>query len=379
MENIRTHRGRRLKLLEWGLWKDLDRPGWYLLDYRPEGRRGPHVRRFVCVRPPLLTVGKLRDKLRRIHAEIEAKKAGVAVGVIPDDALADYLAELERLNRAPRHVSDVEACLQRFLDFAGAATLDAVSVPILQAFMHHVHEKGVTARTQNKYRGHLAAWFTWAHRRGAMAENPATRVTRATEVRRLKAFPLPDDFIALIDKAASRYDASLWTFLAFTGLRRGSFLGLDEDCFEDNGITVRTTKSRREWFLSYDDGCPLWHPALSVLGRAIWQERPPTPSYLAKHFEATCKKVGKTYTLHSLRHAFCSWLAMRGEGLQDIAAWANHSSSRTTEGWYAHLRPRGRKREAANRKSVDTMWTHSLARTLIAPHKDAASPIDAVS
>jgi len=116
------------------------------------------------------------------------------------------------------------------------------------------------------------------------------------------------------------------------------------------------------WLLRYDDGCPLWGPELTALGLRGWREGPPTPNYLRTHSESTCQALGTRYTLHSLRQAFCSRLAMMGESLQDIAAWAHHSSAQTTERWYAHLRPRGRDGADRNREGVVTMWSHCIAK-----------------
>ena len=65
--------------------------------------------------------------------------------------------------------------------------------------------------------------------------------------------------------------------------------------------------------------------------------------------------------MHSLRHAFCSWLVMMGETMADVAAWAHHASTATTEKWYAHLRAHGRARLAENRNGVFTMWSQCVA------------------
>jgi integrase len=50
---------------------------------------------------------------------------------------------------------------------------------------------------------------------------------------------------------------------------------------------------------------------------------------------------------HSLRHTFCSWLAINGEPLRVIQELAGHKSIAMTER-YSHLSP-DRKREAIKR------------------------------
>ena len=54
---------------------------------------------------------------------------------------------------------------------------------------------------------------------------------------------------------------------------------------------------------------------------------------------------------------------MLGESLSDVAAWAHRANTQTTE-IYAHMQPHGQPRADPNRRRVDTMWTHSLRRTM---------------
>ena len=360
------YRGRRLRQVEWGLWKDIDRKHCYFLCYRPEGRRGRNVRRWVWTGGPHLTLADLRDHVRTVRSKIESRKIGRAPRITAAASLAEYLTELGRRNLSAKYVRDVEAALSKFLKFAPVRSLDGVTLQAVERFLQKLSAAGASPRTQNRYRGDVFAWFAWGVQRGHVSENVVGRVARVKAVKKLKSFPLPDDMIRLVEASESRYDAGLWTFMALTGLRRGSFLSLDAESFGDDGILVRHTKRGEEWYLSFDDGNPLWRPELSVLGARIWSERIPTPSYMRFHFAAACKGAGRTYTLHSLRHGFCSWLAMMGENLQDIQAWAHHASVTTTQEWYAHLRPRGRARAEASRTAVDKMRSQCLNYSLSA-------------
>ena len=339
-----NYRGRRLRLLEWGLWRS-DRDGEYFLCYRPRGRNGPVVRRWVTVGGDL-TVTKLKTHVRGIRAEIEAKKIQAPVSLPVAEALADYIGELERRGRSPRHISDVDAALKRFVAETGIDNLRAVGVLVIERFLSGLE---VAARTQNKYRSHLHAWFAWARRRDIMDENPAEAVERTTETRRLVRFPMPAEMMKMAERVAPR-QARLLTFVAFTGLRRKSVLSLDEGCFTPDGIRVPHSKDGGEFWISFSAGCPLWGGEITRLGLAIWREAPPTQWELR-----LARQAAWGYTLHALRHAFCSWLAMMGEDMKDIAAWAGHSTAATTEKWYAHLRPGGRARLAV--EFVDPAYT----------------------
>ncbi len=361
--NVWTYRGRRLKQLEWGLWKDLDRKDWYFLCYRPLGRKGPVVRRWAWAGGPSLKITDLREHVRQVRSQIETRKAGLPVRVDAAVGAGEYLQELRRRNRSEKHLAGVERSLQSFLEFTGEARPDRLSVADVETFLRALQKDGLSPRTLNKYRAHLSGWFSWAENRGYVEANPAERVARATETRTLKAFPSPEQMTELVD-ASSPYDGGLWTLLAMTGLRCGSFLSLSADCFGPEGVRVPHTKRREEWILSYDAGCPLWRPDLSELGRRLWSERPPTGSYLRFHLEAACDRIGRRWTPHAFRHAFCSWLVSIGEHMSDVAAWAHHSSAQTTEKWYAHLRPGGREKSALNRKAVFTMRSHCLRLAL---------------
>lgn len=351
------YRGHPLKKVEWGLWKDLGRQHWYFLNYRPEGRNGRTVRQFAWTGGPALSLQDLKDHVRKVRSQIHARKRGVPFRVAISEARDEFITELQRRRRSTVHIVDVTRTLNALITFADTADVENISLEVIERFLAGGGRKELSARTQNKYRAHLSSFFAWALRRKYIETNPVTAIVKAQEIRRLKRFPMPEDLLSLVS-ASSPYDAAVWTFLVSTGLRSSSFLGLAPDSFREDGIIVQHTKEGEEWLLGYDDGCPFWTPELGILGAYIVANRKPTQgySYIRFHFEDACAKVGRKYTLHSLRHAFCSWLAMMGEPMQDIQAWVHHSSVVTTEKWYAHLRPRGRKRAEQNRSRVLTLW-----------------------
>jgi len=68
--------------------------------------------------------------------------------------------------------------------------------------------------------------------------------------------------------------------------------------------------------------------------------------------------------LPALRHAFCSWLAMIGENMEDIAQWLVHASPMTTRKYYAHLTPNGRANVEANRRLAYTIRSLLFSKAL---------------
>jgi integrase len=351
-------RGHRIEQLEWGLWRDVDRPGHYFLCYRPQGRHGPVVRRWAQVGGGL-TLDRLQDKVRAARATQNAKRLQVGLSYSLPVMRDDYLDELRRLNRTPKHIAGVERALSRFLEHSGATLADRVEPGAVTRFLSSLK---VEPRTQNHYRMRLLEWFGWAVTQGKAPGNPVVQTSPATIDEELVQFPMPEDMIALIDKS-DPWDAALWTFAAMTGLRRGSILMLSPDRFEQEAIRV-LTKRRREWYMRFDSGCPLWTPELSELGRRIWREETPTERIVQDRFTRCARRCGKAFTFHSLRHAFGSYCVMMGESLTDVAKWLDHSTQKTTEDYYVHLAPRGRDRIDENRARVFAMRSHCFLKAM---------------
>jgi len=346
------YRGHRLKQLEWGLWKVLDEPRRYFFCYRPHGARGTVVRRWVFTGAGI-TLQDLRQHVRDVRARAQASRVGIPLRVSADESLNEYLAELRRRNRTEKHIDGVGRSCRLFLERMGVQTMGQVDVIALERFLRGLQaDRDLSPRSLNKYRVHLSGWFGWARRHRHLEENPAELVPRAREERRHAAFPRPAEMLRIVRTTPDRWERAWWTLLALTGLRRGSFVALERSSFRPEGIEVKATKRRREWFLRFDAGCPLWGRDLSDLGRRLWRIHPPTVDLLRGGWKEVRRRTGYRFTLHSLRHAFCSWLFLMGEHPSDVAAWAHHSSAQTTEAWYAHLRPRGRDQVETNRALV---------------------------
>jgi len=362
-----TYRGHRIRRLEWGLWKDLDRPGWYLLQYRPAGRYGPQVRRWAYADGVRLTLQDLQAHVRQARAAALARAGGIAPAASAQDVLDLYIADLERASRHPRHVSDVRGACERFLAFAGARTLHQITPHQVEAWLMALHEAPRSPRTLNKLRGHLRAWLQWAVERQYLAQNPVAAVRTARQATRLPRFLLPDDFRSLID-ASPPVHAALWTFLVRTGLRLGSWFSLTPECFHDGGFVVPHTKRGIEWWIGYDDGCPLWSADLRDLALEAIRGGLLSPGKLRRALKEDTRSANLDFTSHGFRHTYCSWLVMMGEQLSDVQAWAHHASVTTTER-YAHLRPHGRARLEEHRTAVMTVCEHGARKALSARPK----------
>jgi len=219
-QHIWRYRGHELKPLEWGLWKAVGEPGRYFLCFRPEGRGGPCVRQWARTGGGI-TVGDLRQKVRSVRAEIEGRKLGIVdpEPIATEAAVDQYVASLREQERDRTYVSILESAIRRYLKWtasdaaagsgiAPAETLADITIPCVDAFLQHLQALGRTGRTRNKYRGYLIAWLNWAIARGQLESNSLERMGRATELRGLVQFPLPEKMVALT-KRLRPYDAAL--------------------------------------------------------------------------------------------------------------------------------------------------------------------------
>jgi len=348
-----TYRGHRLQKIEWGLWRSLDDKSVALLYYRPDGRAGRCVRQFAQL-SSALKLSDLQKHVRQVRANITKSKLGIPTEHGLAATVAEYLADLKRRKVSATHYDIAERILNGLAethpqaaagDLTAADTSDYLSSLQSTPRRQGAEPKPLSPATQNKYRAVVHSYLEFCRKRQYIDTNPAEHVDRVKDNHRLVQFPTPFQLYRLVQRS-DRDAARCFMFLTLTGLRRDSFLSLTPDCFTDDGILVPRTKRGQEWFIRYDDGCPLWSQELSKLGRAIWKERTPTRDWLRFHMKGT------GFTLHGFRHACCSWQVMMGESTSDIAVRLHHSSPAITEKHYAHLRPRGRDRIDRNRKHV---------------------------
>jgi len=365
-----TYQGRRLTEVrnEWGLWRDTTRPDWYLIYCRPSGTGGPVRRQWVWTGGPDYSYADLCQAQRDVHSAVRAASENRPLPMSTADALAAHLENLRRANRSESHVRNVEICLTRFLRDTGLVKMADLTSHAVEKFLLGLRQPteagggGASARSHNKYRSYLNSWCSWAVSRRFLATNPVVSISKAVEDLTLVEFPSLAEMLIIV-QASTPYEASIWCFLAFSGLRQSSFLSLTPESFGPEGILIPRTKRRRQWMIRYDDGCPLWGPELGLLGELIWQQRPPTALRIRQRREAIGRKIGRPFKLHSLRHAFCSWLCQIGQHASDIQAWAHHTTARMTER-YTHLRPHGADQIERHKRDLRTIRAQCLTHCL---------------
>lgn len=142
----------------------------------------------------------------------------------------------------------------------------------------------------------------------------------------------------------------LWRFLAYTGLRRGEAVKVEQ---ETDVVTVGKEKRLRVESVPDATGAgrtksgkwreiPLTAAALEDLAELPDRIAPCHPDTLGDWFKEDAAVAGVPGSLHRLRHTFCAHLAIAGVPLRRIQLLAGHADYKTTE-MYAHLSPQGGK------------------------------------
>jgi len=136
--------------------------------------------------------------------------------------------------------------------------------------------------------------------------------------------------------------AAQWQFMANTGLRRGEAIQLDlnKDVGSDELRVISTsdarTKSGKHRIIPLFAGAKEARKRLT--GPLLFPNTRTAPS-VSRACARDLKRAELDGSIHSLRHTFCSHLAMSGKvSLREIQEWAGHANISTTQK-YMHLIP----------------------------------------
>lgn len=263
----------------------------------------------------------------------------------------------------------------------GSKRLGAIATDDVAKLIRDLEGRGLATSTIESYVLPLSGTLTFAVRRGLVAVNPCSLLTRDDRPpkRERKQDHVWNDgeMAALIEAAAhlarqpeSRYDYTpLLRTALFTGLRLGELLGLqwqDVD-LEDGSLHVRRQYTRLAEYAAPKTTAalrriPLSREMTECLGELKRQRalrRIPAagdPVFAARNgqplghrnatrrgFEAAAKHAGiEGVSFHSMRHAFASRMIARGVEPVALAKVMGHEDARITLSRYTHLYDRQR-------------------------------------
>jgi integrase len=206
-------------------------------------------------------------------------------------------------------------------------------------------EKTRSNTTVNRYRATLSAIFTYAFRQGYVTSNPVQRTAGLPMVRGRVRYLSDAERERLLAACRNSEWPRLYLLVLMamtTGMRKSELLNLtwaDID-FDSSLAFLHDTKNGEPRV------CPLPVPTMAEIkqfrgiGTALVFPSPGNPEKpfeFKKHwFKALADAEVPNFVFHSLRHDFCSSLAMHGATMAEIAELAGHKDLQTTKR-YTHL------------------------------------------
>ena len=236
----------------------------------------------------------------------------------------------------------------------GDRRLDSIGLRDIDAFRARLLKDGRKAKTANNVVGVLRRILRYAVDTEVMK--------RAPRIEALKVMQQPFDFLTFeeLDRLCVGAEAEPTVVAAIllgahAGLRRGELIGLAWDDVDLKASTPQLKVRRASWrgeLTSPKGGRERTVPLSERLVKALKTIRSLNPTVLTREtgepwnwevmrfaLPRSCKRAGlRSIGWHSLRHTFCSHLAMRGAPAKAIQELAGHADLHTTLR-YMHLAP----------------------------------------
>lgn len=323
-------------------------PSWYLQYTTPDGKRSQE------------SLGKISQVEAKVA--LNAKEIELTTGenpLLPSSSLTlvDVIPEILEWYKIHHPASYERAKIYQnhLLPYFGQILLTEISLPQIHAYQHARMDL-VKITTINKEIRHLNGILNRCVEWELILKNPLSN----------KKFLLPEvedkppryftkQELQLI-YAAHPKSAPYWQILAGTGLRRKEAMNLTWNDVQEDTIHVISTQQRRNKTAKWRQ-IPLSQNVKANINQIKKMSTFDTnahvfpqidPRNFSRKFERILQKLNiQDASLHTLRHTFCSHLAMNGVPLRTIQVLAGHSSFRTTER-YAHLAPQHLKDAVAN-------------------------------
>lgn len=251
----------------------------------------------------------------------------------------------ERKGLRPATTKETRVALAHLRGFLGDRFL-AASLTRADAarFQGHLLDKGMKPVTVNKTFRHCRQAFGVLLDDGAIDRNPFARIPQLREYRDGPRHLTRDQVNALLTAARDSGRTGyyhLMVLAAHTGLRRTEILGIERAGIDLEHSRLRVANVKRHdrrqrwiridqavaeslaWFIEH--GAPGEHPCAIC-----------SPDWFSDQFKVYAKAAGlpPSLTLHSLRHTWVTLTGERGVDLWRIQRHVDHTSARTTEGYF---------------------------------------------
>ena len=264
----------------------------------------------------------------------------VTLGELIDAAVEHSIMNLKR--KHPRDYTSKAAIVKAAFGSRAAAEITPQDIEKWQISRH------VSPATCNRYRDFISICYRLGMKNGKVTSNPARLVDRRQEPSGRLRYLSRAEFGRLAEAVREDNPEQLAALevSTFTGIRWSEQFGITWAQVDWTGKCIRLTKTKNK----SDREVPLNSVALDAIKRqwAAQSDAKPTdkvfplPGHAADHrwwFNPALKKAKITgVSWHTLRHTFCSWLAMAGVNLKEIQVLAGHKRVEMSAR-YAHLSP----------------------------------------
>lgn len=284
----------------------------------------------------------------------------------------DYAESLRAKGDTEKHVKEVDAILNRIIDYMAVFRLDQFNAATVQMALGRV-KSGKSARTANKYRANVKAWLKWLYEANRIREVPrglasVPRYNEAADRRRERRALTAEELEALLRAAeagpplvATRGEqrgprpkvwitgaerAAVYRLAAGTGFRAEEVRTLTPERFKLDGTTPTITVLARH----SKNGKEAVQPITTELAEALkpfvhgkgdgkpWMAIPGKLAGMLRHdLEAAgiaAVNGSGVVDFHALRMTFITGLVARGLNPRVIQALARHSTITLTMGTY---------------------------------------------
>lgn len=301
------------------------------------------------------------------------------------ETLAEEWLNIVRQTKSQKKSSIVrlECCEKRTYQVIGNLDVDKINFRQIQSFVLSLSKKGANAKTgmglstksQKHYLTFISSVMKYAIQCGFRKDNPCQGVTVVKKKAQEKDIYSLDEVKAILsalhDKAPIMH-TTLFSIIAYLGLRRAEVLGLEYKDFDFNNHTVQITRTYNYCGSengSYTDtpktqkscrtlsvpsiliellkqlhtqqeqdakNCgDLWHKSDRVFVNEFGQPiHPNTPYNWLNKF---CKRNDLPFKgIHSFRHSFATQAIVNGTDVSTVSSILGHSQTSTTLNIYTH-------------------------------------------
>lgn len=246
--------------------------------------------------------------------------------------------------------------------FFGDTPLASIDPKMVQDYVSHKTERGLSPRTINKTVTVLKLMLKHAVIWGYLKDNPAQYVERPRQVHTEREYLKPSEIRRLLEASPPKF-LPLYAIAALAGLRQGESLALrwsDID-LEQGVIFVRRSWHDKHGFAEpksqYSRRVVDMSPHLAEILKQYKQDTGGQPDDLLfpgevegkplsrqnlvqKHYYGTLKDAGvKQVDFHALRHSYATVMIASGANMKYLQHQMGHSSIRVTMDLYGHLLP----------------------------------------